>query len=111
MSQAFPNRKVLKIEIDPDVIDKEDPEMMSDLITAAVNKALDKAEARGREELESATKGSRRTYCQREKTRKKLLSFYISTIIIELGNFCLAKFWYFSFLPFFTRWACIYIAP
>lgn len=54
---ANANRKVLKIDIDPDVIDKEDPEMMTDLITAAVNKALDKAEARGREELESATKG------------------------------------------------------
>jgi DNA-binding YbaB/EbfC family protein len=41
------NRKVLKIHIDPDIIDKDDPEIMSDLITAAVNKALDKAEARG----------------------------------------------------------------
>jgi DNA-binding YbaB/EbfC family protein len=51
------NRKVLKIHIDPDIIDKDDPEIMSDLITAAVNKALDKAEARGREEIEGATKG------------------------------------------------------
>jgi len=54
---ANANRKILKIDIDSDVIDKEDPEMMTDLITAAVNKALEKAEARGREELESATKG------------------------------------------------------
>ena len=51
------NRKVLKIHIDPDIIDKDDPEIMSDLITAAVNKALDKAEARGREEIEGVTKG------------------------------------------------------
>ncbi|MDW3647355.1 MAG: YbaB/EbfC family nucleoid-associated protein [Bacteroidia bacterium] len=54
---ANANRKVLKIHIDPDVIDKEDPEIMTDLITAAVNKALEKAEARGREEMEAATKG------------------------------------------------------
>jgi len=54
---ANANRKVLKIEIDPDIIDKDDPEIMVDLITAAVNKALDKAEVRGREELEGATKG------------------------------------------------------
>ncbi|MEL6255219.1 MAG: YbaB/EbfC family nucleoid-associated protein [Bacteroidota bacterium] len=54
---ANANRKVLKIHIDPDVIDKEDPEIMTDLITAAVNKALEKAEIRGREEMEAATKG------------------------------------------------------
>lgn len=51
------NRKILKIEVDPDIIDKDDPEIMVDLITAAVNKALDKAEAKGREELQSATQG------------------------------------------------------
>lgn len=54
---ANANRQILKIEIDPDVIDKNDPEIMQDLITAAVNKALEKAEERGREELEGATKG------------------------------------------------------
>ncbi|MDX2286679.1 MAG: YbaB/EbfC family nucleoid-associated protein [Bacteroidia bacterium] len=51
------NRRVLKIQIDPDIIDKNDPEIMADLITAAVNKALDKAEEMGRSELEGATKG------------------------------------------------------
>ena len=54
---ANANRKVMKIHIDPDIIDKDDPEIMEDLIIAAVNKALEKAEERGREELESATKG------------------------------------------------------
>ena len=54
---ANANRKIIKIQIDPDIIDKDDPEIMSDLITAAVNKALDQAEARGREELAGATKG------------------------------------------------------
>ncbi|MEM7657726.1 MAG: YbaB/EbfC family nucleoid-associated protein [Bacteroidota bacterium] len=51
------NRKIMKIDVDPDIIDKDDPEIMVDLITAAVNKALEKAEQRGREELESASKG------------------------------------------------------
>ena len=54
---ANANRQILKIEIDAVVIDKDDPELMADLITAAVNKALDKAEQVGREELERATKG------------------------------------------------------
>ncbi len=54
---ANANRKVLKIKLDPDIIDKDDPEIMEDLITAAVNRALEQAEARGREELQDATKG------------------------------------------------------
>ncbi|MDP5172626.1 MAG: YbaB/EbfC family nucleoid-associated protein [Bacteroidia bacterium] len=54
---ANANRQILKIEIDPDIIDKDDPEIMADLITAAVNKALTLAEERGRQELEGATKG------------------------------------------------------
>ena len=55
--KANANRKVLKIEIDPDIIDKDDPEMMADLITAAVNKAMHQAEERGRTELQQATEG------------------------------------------------------
>lgn len=55
--KANANRKVLQIQIDPDIIDKNDPEIMQDLITAAVNKAMEQAEARGREELQDATKG------------------------------------------------------
>lgn len=54
---ANANRRILKINIDADIVDKDDPEMMADLITAAVNKALEKAEAKGKEELEGATKG------------------------------------------------------
>ncbi|MDX1907860.1 MAG: YbaB/EbfC family nucleoid-associated protein [Bacteroidia bacterium] len=54
---ANANRRILKMTIDPDVVDKNDTELMADLITAAVNKALDKAEVRGREELERVTKG------------------------------------------------------
>ncbi|WNJ19341.1 YbaB/EbfC family nucleoid-associated protein [Pontibacter sp. G13] len=55
--KANASRKILKIEVDPDIIDKNDPEIMTDLITAAVNKALTQAEARGQEELQGATKG------------------------------------------------------
>ncbi len=54
---ANANRKILKITVDPDIIDKDDPETMTDLITAAVNKALEDAEEKGRAELQDATKG------------------------------------------------------
>ncbi|MEZ4687363.1 MAG: YbaB/EbfC family nucleoid-associated protein [Bacteroidia bacterium] len=55
--RANANRKVLKIEIDPTIVDKEDTEFMSDLIAAAVNKALEQAEIRGKEEMQKATDG------------------------------------------------------
>lgn len=55
--RANANRKVLKIEVDPSIVDKEDIEFMSDLIAAAVNKALEQAEARGKEEMQKATDG------------------------------------------------------
>ena len=55
--RANANRKVLKIEVDPTIVDKDDVELMSDLITAAVNKALEQAEARGKEEMQKATDG------------------------------------------------------
>lgn len=50
---ANANKRVLKITIEPDAL--TDREMMEDLITAAVNKALDLAEEKGREELSKAT--------------------------------------------------------
>ena len=50
-------KKVMKIHVDPDIIDKDDPEIMCDLITAAVNKALEQAEIKGKEEMQEATKG------------------------------------------------------
>ncbi|MDB4285958.1 YbaB/EbfC family nucleoid-associated protein [bacterium] len=55
--KANANRKILQIKIDPDIVDKDDLEITEDLITAAVNKALDQAEERGREELQGATEG------------------------------------------------------
>jgi DNA-binding YbaB/EbfC family protein len=48
---ANANRKILMIEVDPSIVDRNDAELMTDLITAAVNQAIEKGEARGKEEL------------------------------------------------------------
>ena len=48
---------VQTMDIDPSLIKPDEKEILEDLIVAAVNKALEQAEARGREELEGATKG------------------------------------------------------
>ncbi|MDX2062964.1 MAG: YbaB/EbfC family nucleoid-associated protein [Bacteroidia bacterium] len=52
---ANANKQVLKLSIDPSVA--TDREMMEDLIVAAINKALEKAEEKGREELSKAASG------------------------------------------------------
>lgn len=48
---------VLSINIDPEVVDREDVEMLQDLIMAAVNDALNKAKAMMNEEMGQLTKG------------------------------------------------------
>lgn len=48
---ANANRKVLKITVDADIMDRNDKEIMEDLITAAVNKAMEAAENVAREEI------------------------------------------------------------
>ena len=53
--KANANRKILKIEIDPDIIDPKDPEIMADLVAAAVNKALENAETVAREEIKKVS--------------------------------------------------------
>lgn len=50
--KANANRKILKLTIDPDIIDPKDPEIMEDLIAAAVNKVLEKAEKTAQEEIQ-----------------------------------------------------------
>jgi len=50
-------KQVLTIDVDPDLIKKEDKEMMQDLIVAAVNKALDEADVKAKEELKKSTEG------------------------------------------------------
>lgn len=51
------NRQVLKIDVDPELVSKEDKEMMEDLIAAAVNVALEKAEDTAREEISRVSSG------------------------------------------------------
>lgn len=50
--KANANRKLLGIKLDPEIIDKNDPEILEDLITAAVNKALDLADEKGKAEMQ-----------------------------------------------------------
>lgn len=54
---ANANRKVLKIDVDPELVNVEEKEMMEDLITAAINKAMDEAEKVAREEVNKASSG------------------------------------------------------
>ena len=51
------NRKVIKIEVDPDIIDPADKEIMEDLIAAAVNKAMEEAEVKARDEIGKVSSG------------------------------------------------------
>lgn len=55
-AKANGNRKLVSIKIDPEIIDKNDPEMLEDLVIAAVNRALDLAEEKGKEEMKRMTK-------------------------------------------------------
>lgn len=54
--KANGKREVLQINIDRDVIDPDDKEMLEDLIVAGVNKALEKAEAAGKEKMQEVYK-------------------------------------------------------
>lgn len=48
-------KKLIKLEIDEDIIKKEDKELMADLIVAAVNKAMENVEEKANEELKRST--------------------------------------------------------
>lgn len=50
-------KQVVDLQIDKDVINPDDPEMMNDLIVAAVNKALEEADAKAKEEVKKQTEG------------------------------------------------------
>lgn len=50
-------REVLKLRIDPQVIDPKDPQMLQDLIIAAVNQALQKAKLLEEEEMRRTAMG------------------------------------------------------
>jgi hypothetical protein len=50
-------KELLKIEIEPEVVDPEDVEMLQDLILAAVNEATKKAEEMMEKEMSKVTGG------------------------------------------------------
>lgn len=51
------HRQVLKIEMDDSLINPGDKEMLSDLIVAATNKAMEEIEVKIKNEMKSATEG------------------------------------------------------
>ena len=50
-------QKVLSVQIDPEVIQSEDREMLEDLIVAAVNQALEKAQELSQQEMQKVAGG------------------------------------------------------
>jgi DNA-binding YbaB/EbfC family protein len=46
--------KIIKVEIEPEVVNSDDKEMLEDLIVAATNQALENAAKRSEEEMQNA---------------------------------------------------------
>ena len=51
------NKEIISVEIDPQVINKEEKDILEDLVVAAVNKALGSAAKLAEEEMAKVTKG------------------------------------------------------
>jgi hypothetical protein len=51
------NREIISLEIDAQVINKEEKEILEDLVVAAVNKAISSAAKLAEEEMAKVTKG------------------------------------------------------
>lgn len=49
--------EILSVNIEPEVIGEDDKEMLEDLIVAAINQAIQKAQARANEEMQKVTGG------------------------------------------------------
>jgi len=52
---ATGNQRITNIELDPEIVDRNDMTMLHDLIVAGVNKALDEASEAGQNELRNHT--------------------------------------------------------
>lgn len=50
-------KKLLALEIDPTILSSSDRILVQDLVVAAVNKALDEAEIKAKEEIKKSTDG------------------------------------------------------
>jgi DNA-binding YbaB/EbfC family protein len=50
-------QRIVRIQVEKEVIDPADPEMLEDLLTAATNKALEDAARMAQEEIAKATTG------------------------------------------------------
>ncbi|MFH1335263.1 MAG: YbaB/EbfC family nucleoid-associated protein [Candidatus Zixiibacteriota bacterium] len=50
-------QEILEIKIDPEVVNKDDVEMLQDLVVAAVNQAKEKAQEMANEEMSRLTGG------------------------------------------------------
>jgi nucleoid-associated protein EbfC len=50
-------KKLIALDIDPSILNSTDKILAQDLVVAAVNKALDEAEIKSREELKKSTEG------------------------------------------------------
>ena len=51
------DRQLVRIDIDPDMLKKEDKDMVQDLCVAAVNKAMQEIDIRIKEEIKKSTDG------------------------------------------------------
>ena len=50
-------RKLISLDIDPSLLNQDDKEMLTDLVVAAVNKAMDEASDKARDEMKRQTEG------------------------------------------------------
>jgi len=50
-------QKLVSVQIDPEVIQSDDKEMLEDLVVAAVNQALDKAQEMSQQEMQKVAGG------------------------------------------------------
>ncbi|MGI5891905.1 MAG: YbaB/EbfC family nucleoid-associated protein [Bacillota bacterium] len=50
-------QEIISIKIDPEVIDPEDPELLEDLLLAALKDALENSQQRAAEEMQKVTGG------------------------------------------------------